>query len=64
MEKQVYLKFENDEKLSAFLNLTIPVHNNFQTLNCTVGSNFNENEIKIAVKRFGAEVVEKPNLGE
>jgi hypothetical protein len=64
MEKQVYLKFENDQKLSAFLNLIMPVHNNYPTLYSTVGSNFNEDEIKIAVEQFGADVVEKPNLGE
>jgi len=58
MEKQVYLKFENDEKLSAFLNLVSPFQNKCYTTYSTVGSNFSQEEIKIAIEDFGATVVE------
>lgn len=60
IKTQVYLKFENDEKLNAFLKLLIPMRNNIQTLDSSVGSNFNEKEIRIAVERFGAKVIASP----
>ena len=64
MKKYTWLKFPNNDKLNAFMRFTQPVWLDHTTSDLTIGYGFTKKEIEMAIKDFGARVIEKPALLE
>ena len=64
MKKYTWLEFPNTDKLNAFMRFTQPVWLDHTTSDLTIGYDFTKKEIEMAIKDFGARVIEKPALLE
>ena len=62
MKKQVWLQFEDDDKMNAFMRKVMgaPFDHYSTTPYSRVGFAFTKKQIEIAIKDFGAKVIEKP----
>jgi hypothetical protein len=60
MARHVYLEFESDEKINAFMNSIHSFWYPHITINSTIGGSFTRKEIETAIEQFGARIIEKP----
>ena len=63
MKKHVWLEFENDEKMNAFMKQILgrwPGHTS-STESSSIGFTFSKKHIEIALKDYGAKIMDRPS---